>query len=427
MKRSPQLVLFWVLAFSFQASISSIRAAEIIPIASREPGSLIIIVKGEFEPGDEQKFANIAIGAQFAVVVFGSNGGAVIPAMEIGKAIRLKGFFTYVPPGLQCLSSCALAWLGGRARLASRYAQIGFHAVYSEQYGLKAVNAPGNALVGAYLTQLGFSDIAVIYVTSAPPDRMLWLSFSDAAKYGIDVTPYEMDAPAQQNPAPRNSDTTVAMASPSPSSSGPSATLRWHETSVVAPDLQTYAKDRCAAADSNPSEETNFNRRQAIYRFLMAYVAAESEQSDQSMEYVASAYLQTASYYGKRLSKSAIMLEYSKFVSRWPDRKYTLRDDSIHIKCDTAGACSVQSIIDWVAISEPRNAKSVGVSTWKLCLIAAQESFFISSIDGKVIDRRITALRSKNEACASEPCSTASEANSGMQVIDVIKKSLGLN
>ena len=45
-----------------------------------------------------------------------------------------------------------------------------------------------NAVVGAYLSQLGFSQSAVIYVTSAPPEGIQWLSELDAKKNGVEVS-----------------------------------------------------------------------------------------------------------------------------------------------------------------------------------------------------------------------------------------------
>ena len=116
--------------------------------------------------------------------------------LEIGKAIRLKGFTTYVPDQTRCASACALAWLGGRARLMSRSASVGFHAAYTEQRGVKSVASAGNALVGAYLAYLGLPESAIIFVTSTPPDGVQWLNFADAEHYGIEVKPYDLPTPA---------------------------------------------------------------------------------------------------------------------------------------------------------------------------------------------------------------------------------------
>ena len=44
-------------------------------------------------------------------------------------------------------------------------AQIGFHAAYVVQSGIASETGSGNALVGAYLANMGLPDSAVIYAT----------------------------------------------------------------------------------------------------------------------------------------------------------------------------------------------------------------------------------------------------------------------
>lgn len=147
----------------------------------------VIAVVGDLELGDEDKFADVARSGSDAMVLFQSRGGNLIAAIEIGRTIRRKGFSTVVPDKMQCASACALAWLGGRTRYMSATAHVGFHAVYTDKNGRPMVSSAGNALVGAYLNELGLSSSAVIYITSAAPTQMQWLSLDDAQQAGIDV------------------------------------------------------------------------------------------------------------------------------------------------------------------------------------------------------------------------------------------------
>jgi hypothetical protein len=71
----------------------------------------VIEVLGNLVQGDEKKFIDVAIGSTDAIVVFHSRGGNLRAGIEIGRAIRLKGFSTFVPDNLLCASACALAWL----------------------------------------------------------------------------------------------------------------------------------------------------------------------------------------------------------------------------------------------------------------------------------------------------------------------------
>lgn len=336
--------LCFVLVFGLY---NSAWAADIVQVETNNLQLKLIIIQGDFQSGDEQKFANIAIKTQSAIVLFQSNGGSAHAAMEIGKAIRIKGFSTYVPKDLQCVSACALAWLGGRSRLMSSTARIGFHAVYTQENGEKAVHSAGNALVGAYLTHLGLSDSAVVFVTSAPPDGILWFGLTEAQQYGIEAKIFDIPENVAENSAPAPEG---------------SATLNQAR-------IETEAVE-----------------------FVQGYAALESEEADISLRRMSQHYADTVFYYGKAISKQSALGEYAKFVQRWPKRRYSIRKETMTVKCDGLNKCNVDTIIDWVAESEDRNAKSVGVSTWNLGLTRQFSSFIITSINGKVLRREITQL-----------------------------------
>ena len=157
----------------------------------------LIEVSGELFNGDETKFIEMAIMSADAIVVFHSTGGNLLAGIEIGKAIRLKGFSTLAPDNMYCASACALAWLAGRTRFISDTALVGFHAVYTAQAGETQISSAGNAIVGAYLNQLGLPTSAIVYITSAPPDGMQWLNFADAQRVGIEVKRLNLNSDAQ--------------------------------------------------------------------------------------------------------------------------------------------------------------------------------------------------------------------------------------
>jgi len=166
----------FVLALMFDAlsaNAADIRERDL----AHSDGAKIITVTGELEPGDERLFSNIAVQAKRAVVLFDSPGGSVPAAIQIGKAIRLEGFATVVPEGSTCASACALAWLGGVARYMGASAKVGFHAAYINTSGEKQVSSVANALIGGYLNGLGYSENAIAFFTSAPPEGVRWLTF----------------------------------------------------------------------------------------------------------------------------------------------------------------------------------------------------------------------------------------------------------
>jgi hypothetical protein len=187
------------------------RAAEIEALTSSPQGTLLISIVGDLESGDEKKFINVALPASDAIVVFHSNGGDLQAGIEIGKAIRLKGFTTLVPSGVKCASACALAWLGGRVRAMSADAKIGFHAASFKGSG--QVTSAGNALIGAYVNQLGLPTRAVLYITEVPPDEIRWMTISEAQEQGIDVN--------KQSEIPRLAETPGSRAPVQPPAAAP--------------------------------------------------------------------------------------------------------------------------------------------------------------------------------------------------------------
>ncbi len=85
------------------------KAAEVRIDKASLVGIVVISIEGELLLGDEKKFTEAALQNDMAVVVFDSPGGSTLAGVEIGRAIRLKGFLTYVPGGAVCASACSYA------------------------------------------------------------------------------------------------------------------------------------------------------------------------------------------------------------------------------------------------------------------------------------------------------------------------------
>lgn len=82
-------------------------------------------MRGPLEIGDQDKFIQVALQHPKAVVALQSDGGSIIAAIEIGKAIRLKQYSTLVPSDLYCASACALIWLAGNERFMDATSRVG--------------------------------------------------------------------------------------------------------------------------------------------------------------------------------------------------------------------------------------------------------------------------------------------------------------
>jgi hypothetical protein len=171
---------------------------------SRLPSSdsVLVAISGDLVLSDADEFRKIVADIPKAIVAFRSDGGSVIAAINIGRQIRFKNFATLVPDNTRCASACALAWLGGTPRLMGANTHIGFHAAYNPRSGQEVGVA--NALVGAYLGQIGLPDKAVIYATRAPPKSMAWLTMSEARQVGIDVASSTITIPKENVAATSN-------------------------------------------------------------------------------------------------------------------------------------------------------------------------------------------------------------------------------
>ena len=158
-------------------------------------GISVIAIAGVINNGDDQTFRELAAtSARDTIVVLNSEGGLVQPAIEIGKAIRLKGLATAVVPDELCASACALIWLAGIDRYMGTKSHIGFHASYHLVNGQAQVSGASNALIGAYLNQLSLPEDAIVYVTTAPPEGMEWLNPDSASAAGITFRSLDTDA-----------------------------------------------------------------------------------------------------------------------------------------------------------------------------------------------------------------------------------------
>ena len=167
------------------SSASVAKAATITADDSREVA--VIRIHGELNFGDEDRFLDLALSRRNALVTLDSPGGNLKAGIEIGKFIRLRNYVTLVPNSAACASACALAWLGGIRRVMGGRANVGFHAAYMSSGSGTEITGSGNALVGAYLNKLGYTSPTIIYLTSAAPNEMTWLSAERAAAVGLDV------------------------------------------------------------------------------------------------------------------------------------------------------------------------------------------------------------------------------------------------
>lgn len=306
--------------------------AAYIHSATGEDGGARIVIDGEMINGDEVKFEDLLLDFPDATVVLLSPGGDLDAGIAIGKLIREYGLTTLVESRKECASACALAWLAGTPRVMAEDATVGFHAAYTEHGSEMVTSATANALVGAYVSQLGFPTSVVIYVTQADPEDMQWLTPEDAEELGIDIT---LEAATQVEPA----------------------------EVIVETD-----HDRAIGA-------------------VETYFATTAGANSDAITYLHRTYGPTVEYYGKQTSRDEVILDKIGFVHRWAERRYSLHKDTFVADCADE-LCTVEGKYDWWAYSAGNDKTSAGTAEFRF-VFSDLSPITLTVEDGTVIARRV--------------------------------------
>lgn len=307
-------------------SLSAANAAE-IDVRRLENGSMLVVIDGEFDRGDVDTFRSIIapVATGRATVSFRSEGGSLVAGLRIGALIREKKFPTLVPDGAVCASACALAWLGGARRFVGQGANVGFHAAYVLRSNGPAESGPGNAVMGAYLNQLGLSETAILYITKTAPTSIQWMTLEDASAYGIDVA-----------------------------------------------RLPPRAADSNAAVVAEQPEKSPEQRAREVVRLL---VERSSGPSTEVMPFLASLYAETVVYHGKSTPRQAVLLNKHQVADRWTERDYAIRPGSLSATCAREGTtCRVKGVMSWKFYDPKTTRRSRGVENFEYRVVLAGDA-----------------------------------------------------
>lgn len=155
---------------------------------------------GPLEPGDSDKLHDAlkalerlgGNGGELATIELDSRGGALEEGLRIGRLFRRFGVTTIVRKNAQCLSACALAFLGGATVAAAKIVpsrrleiggQLGFHAFYAGQEEQSiASRAKGvaegraaSALIIAYAVEMGADPGLLARALVNPPEDVTYV------------------------------------------------------------------------------------------------------------------------------------------------------------------------------------------------------------------------------------------------------------
>jgi len=187
-------------------------------------------------------------------------------------------------------------------------------------------SGPGNAILGAYLNQLGLSERAILYITHAAPTSMQWMSMEEAAEYGITVA--KLPSPAHPGPAPAG-----------------------------------------AAVAQQPEGSPE---RRSIEFVLTLLERWSGPNSDLVPILNNGLYADKVLYYGKSESRQTVLLTKRRFATRWPQRAYTIRPSSLTATCGEATAtCQVKGTMTWKF--QAAQTTSHGVASFEYGIVFSDE------------------------------------------------------
>jgi hypothetical protein len=203
-----------------------------------------------------------------------------------------------------------------------------------QKAGATTESGPGNAVLGAYLDQIGLPEDAIVYITQAAPSSMKWLNMDEAAQHGIDVALL----PARDAPTP---------------------------------------SDPGAAANQEQPQTSLAGRATGL---VLALAAHWSEQNAETLPGLDELYTDKVFYHGKLTLRQAVLLEKRRFAERWPQRSYKVRPHSVTASCNAASeVCRVQGIMDRELANPATNTKSHDATAFDYSITRSGEALKISA------------------------------------------------
>lgn len=328
----------------------------------------VVIVLGEFERGDGERFANQVASLERAVVALDSPGGNVVAGLRMGQLIHNRGFSTIVPDRTICASACGLVWLAGASRLMEAGARIGFHAAYTVRAGRARESGAANALIGAYLSRLGLSDQTILYVSQAAPENMTWLTPAAAGRLGLEL---RVVPPGTQGPQTEE-----------PGRGLPS------QREASRPGRDGGAKLPVGPVPGATPDAPSRDQTEQATAFASRFFSTWSDTNDRAIAAFRTFYADNVNFYGSPATRQALLDRKQAFAVRWPERIYAVRNDTLTANC-VASRCVVAGTVDWDARAGTGDARTVGVARFELTLdtrgspvIVAETGAVISRGDG---------------------------------------------
>ena len=127
---------------------------------------------------------------------------------------------------------------------------------------------------------------------------------------------------------------------------------------------------------------------QAARNFVARYYYASSSQGEAAGMRLSGLYGQEVNFYGDQISNAEIMNKKIQYNAKWDTRRFSLRDDSISVACNSSGQiCRATGQVEWDFYSSSRGKASRGMSSFDLLIANSESNPRVIGESGKVEQR----------------------------------------
>ncbi|UOM34278.1 hypothetical protein [Acuticoccus sp. I52.16.1] len=344
-------------------TIGAAQAAE-IRVVLGEGDRPHVVIAGEIALGDADRFRNAVRDLPPAIVDLDGPGGKLLDALAIGDQVREREDLTSVASGAHCTSACALIWIAGVERVWQDGGSIGFHAAAAREGDVVRMTASGNAIVGAYLTRLGYPLSVVVMATEADHTSMAYLTADLAARSGLTYRHVPRGL--------RDGRLTATAATPSR-----------HDLA-----------ERMARRRDERHEEAVTRAKQ----FLDFYFSSANAPPTALRTLAGRIYADQVDSFGERVSRAELIRRRAAYAERWPH--YTLtKTGAPSVTCTSGGAsCTLVGEAELDAANPATGATLQGTLQYSVKLHRLGATFRVVHEDSQVVPDRAGLLTREIQA-----------------------------
>ena len=123
--------------------------------------------------------------------------------------------------------------------------------------------------------------------------------------------------------------------------------------------------------------------------FVEDYMQRTEGDTEQVLAFVRNSFGAEIRYYGKVVPNAQVVEEKRRYLTRWPQRRYQLKPDTMRVQCDEArSTCQMSGELDY-DVRDPRAARtSSGAATYDLRVVFTQAGPKIVEESGRTLARR---------------------------------------